>query len=110
MPDIGPVQRALEAAIGADKIPGIAAAFATSDGVIFEGAVGRRSVDQPAPMTPDSVFRIASMTKAITGAAAMQLFEQGKLALDEPAKEILPLLGRVQVLTGFDASGPVMRP
>ncbi|WP_024514058.1 serine hydrolase domain-containing protein [Bradyrhizobium sp. Tv2a-2] len=109
MPDIGPIQRALEAAIGPDKIPGIAAAVATRDGVIFEGAAGRISVDQPAPMTADSVFRIASMTKAITGAAAMQLVEQGKLALDQPAKEILPLLGKVQVLTGFDASGPTMR-
>ncbi|HLG82712.1 MAG TPA: serine hydrolase domain-containing protein [Bradyrhizobium sp.] len=110
MTDIGPIQRALEAAVGPNKIPGIAAAVATRDGVIFEGAAGRKSADQPAPMTADSVFRIASMTKAITGAAAMQLVEQGKLALDQPAKEILPLLGRVQVLTGFDASGPVMRP
>jgi methyl acetate hydrolase len=110
MPDTGPIQRALEAAVGPDKIPGVAAAAATKDGVIFEGAVGRRSVDQPAPMTADSVFRIASMTKAITGAAAMQLVEQGRLALDQPAREILPLLGKVQVLAGFDASGPVLRP
>jgi len=109
MPDIEPIQHALEEAAGPDKIPGIAAAVATADGVIFEGAVGRRSVGSPAPMTTDSVFRIASMTKAITGAAAMQLVEQGKLALDQPAKEILPLLSKVQVLTGFDASGPVMR-
>jgi methyl acetate hydrolase len=109
MPDIGPIQRALEAAIDTDKISGIAAAVATSDGVIFQGAGGRRSVDQPAPMTADSVFRIASMTKAITGAAAMQLVEHGKLALDQPAKEILPLLGKVQVVIGFDANGPVTR-
>ena len=110
MADIGPIQRALEAAVGPNKIPGIAAAVATGDGVIFEGAAGQKSADRPAPMTADSVFRIASMTKAITGAAAMQLVEQGKLALDQPAKDILPLLGQVQVLTGFDASGPVMRP
>lgn len=109
MADIGPIQRALEAAVGPDKIPGIAAAVATRDGVIFAGAAGRRSAASPAPMTADSVFRIASMTKAITGAAAMQLVEQGKLALDQPAKEIVPLLGQVQVLTGFGAGGPVMR-
>src|SRR6201993_3748609 len=110
MHDLEPIQKALEAAVGADKIPGIAAAVATRDGVIFEGAAGRRSAGSPAPMTIDSVFRIASMTKAITGAAAMQLVEHGKLALDQPAKEILPLLGKVQVLTGFDAGGPVLRP
>jgi CubicO group peptidase (beta-lactamase class C family) len=110
MADIEPIQRVLDAAVGADKIPGIAAAVATRDGVIFEGAAGEKSAGSTAPMTADSVFRIASMTKAITGAAAMQLVEQGTLALDQPAKEILPLLGKVQVLTGFDASGPVMRP
>ncbi len=110
MGDIGPIQRALDAAVGPDRIAGIAAAVATSDGVIFEGAAGQQSAGAAAPMTADSVFRIASMTKAITGAAAMQLVEQGKLALDQPAREILPLLGKVQVLTGFDASGPVMRP
>jgi CubicO group peptidase (beta-lactamase class C family) len=110
MGDIGPIQRALDAAVGPDKIPGIAAAVATSDGVIFEGAAGQKSATSPGPMTADSVFRIASMTKAITGAAAMQLVEQGKLALDQPAKEIEPLLGKAEVLTGFDASGPVMRP
>jgi methyl acetate hydrolase len=110
MPDIGPIRRALEQAVGPAKIPGIAAAVASRDGVIFEGAVGQRSIAEPAPMTADSVFRIHSMTKAITGAAAMQLVEQGKLVLDRPAKDILPLLGQVQVLTGFDAKGPVMRP
>jgi methyl acetate hydrolase len=110
MHDLEPLQKALEAAVGPDRIPGIAAAVATRDGVIFEGAVGQKSAGSPAPMTFDSVFRIASMTKAITGAAAMQLVEQGRLALDQPAKQVLPLLGQVRVLSGFDASAPVMRP
>jgi CubicO group peptidase (beta-lactamase class C family) len=57
------------------------------------------------------VFRIASMTKAITGMAAMQLVEQGKLALDQPAGEILPFLANPQVLEGFDDAGrPRLRP
>jgi methyl acetate hydrolase len=110
MHNLEPIQKALEAAVGPDRIPGIAAAVATRDGVIFEGAVGQKSAGSPAPMTFDSVFRIASMTKAITGAAAMQLVEQGRLALDQPAKQVLPLLGQVRVLSGFDASGPVTRP
>jgi methyl acetate hydrolase len=110
MHNLEPIQKALEAAVGPDRIPGISAAVATRDGVIFEGAVGQKSAGSPAPMTFDSVFRIASMTKAITGAAAMQLVEQGRLALDQPAKQVLPLLGQVRVLSGFDASGPVMRP
>ncbi len=62
-------------------------------------------------MTADSVFWIASMTKAITAAAAMQLVEQGKLSLDEPIGKVLPDLASPQVLEGFDAKGePKLRP
>ncbi len=61
-------------------------------------------------MTPDSVVWIASMTKALTTTAALQLVEQGKLNLDTPACDVLPQLGKAQVLTGFDAAGqPVTR-
>jgi methyl acetate hydrolase len=64
-----------------------------------------------AGMTPDTVFWIASMTKAITSAAAMQLVEQGRLALDAPIAEVLPELAAPQVLEGFDAGGePRLRP
>ena len=56
-------------------------------------------------MTPDSVFWIASMTKALTATAAMQLVEQGKLQLDEPISKVLPQLAAPQVLEGFDDKG-----
>ena len=62
-------------------------------------------------MTADSVFWIASMTKAVTTAAGMQLVEQGKLSLDEPIGKLLPDLAAPQVLEGFDAKGePKLRP
>src|SRR5689334_13766386 len=55
--------------------------------------------------------RIASMTKAITGVACMQLVEQGKLQLDQPMGKLLPQLEQPMVLEGFDASGaPKLRP
>ena len=57
------------------------------------------------PMTNDTVFRIASMTKAITSTAALQLVDQGKMALDEPASKHLPMLATLNVLEGFDAAG-----
>src|SRR3954469_9000219 len=57
------------------------------------------------PMTADTVVWIASMTKAVTGACAMQLVERGKLSLDAPIKTVLPDLGRVQVLEGYDGTG-----
>ena len=62
-------------------------------------------------MTTDSVFNIASMTKAITGTAAMQLVEQGKLALDEPISTYIPRAAELQVLEGLDENGePRLRP
>jgi methyl acetate hydrolase len=56
-------------------------------------------------MTLDSVFRIASMTKAITGTAAMQLVEKGEIGLEQPMGDVLPVIKDVKVLEGFDANG-----
>ena len=108
--NVEPIEQALAAAVGPDRIPGVVAAVATRDGVIFEAARGVRSAASSEPMAIDAVFRIASMTKAITAVAAMQLVEQGALSLDGPARDIVPALGEVQVLTGFDSDGPVLRP
>ena len=65
--------------IEAGLIPGVVALAANDRGVFYEGAFGRRTVDKPEPMTLNSVFRIASMTKAVTGTAAMQLVEEGRM-------------------------------
>jgi methyl acetate hydrolase len=90
---------------------GVVAMAATDKGVLYEGAAGLRALDQTTAMTPDTVFRIASMTKALTSVAAMQLVEQGKLKLDEPVPAIDPTLASPQVLEGFEASGePKLRP
>ena len=56
-------------------------------------------------MTLDSVFRIASMTKAVTGTAAMQLVEKGRIGLDQTMGDILPVVKDVKVLEGFNADG-----
>lgn len=89
----------------AKEIPGVVAMAATGNEVIYQGAAGKRDLGKDDAMTPDSVFWIASMTKAITTAAGMQLVEQGKLSLDEPIGKLLPDLASPQVLEGFDASG-----
>ncbi|MGN8545988.1 methyl acetate hydrolase [Bradyrhizobium elkanii] len=95
----------------AKEIPGVVAIAATGKDVIYEGAFGKRDLSKSDPMTADSVFWIASMTKAVTSAGAMQLVEQGKLSLDEPIGKLLPDLAVVQVLDGFDAKGePQLRP
>ena len=95
----------------ANAVPGVVAAAADRTGTIYQGAFGRRALPDGAAMTPDTVFRIASMTKAITATAAMQLVEQGRLDLDAPAGEVVPALAAPRVLEGFDAAGkPILRP
>ena len=105
------IDATLRQAVDAKEVPGVVTMAATDKGLFYEGAFGVRALDQSAPMTLDTVFRIASMTKAITSVAAMQLVEQGKLKLEEPVPSIDPALGSPQVLEGFDASGaPRLRP
>jgi CubicO group peptidase (beta-lactamase class C family) len=91
------IARTLEEAVEAGDVPGVAAAAVTDKGVIFEGGAG--------VLRPDSVIWIASMTKAVTAAAAMQLVERGKLSLDQPAAEVVPEIGGKGVLEGFDKDG-----
>jgi methyl acetate hydrolase len=111
MTQMGDAEAAIHRATDAGEIAGVVAVAATSREVIYQNAFGRRSIDNPEPMTPDSVFWIASMTKAIASAATMQLVEQGKLKLDEPIGALLPGLADPQVLEGFAADGtPKLRP
>ena len=93
------IAQTLKDAVAAGDVPGVAAAAASDGGMIFEGGAGG--------LKPDSVIWIASMTKAITGAAAMQLVEQGKLALDAPAADVVPEIADKQVLVSIGADGTV---
>ena len=104
------IDRVLADAITGTKVAGVVGAAADANGSIYNDAFGLRSLGSTPRMTTDTVFRIASMTKAITGAACMQMVEQGKLDLDRPAGEILPFLAEPKVLLGYDGKGnPVLR-
>ena len=95
----------LRKATDAGDVPGVVAMATNRDGTLYEGAFGKRVLGQDAAMTTDTVVWIASMTKALTSAAAMQLVERGKLELDSPASRWVPELASVEVLEGFDAAG-----
>ena len=102
---------ALAQAVGEGKIAGGLALVADCDGVTYEHAAGLRTAGAPEAMDPATVFWIASMTKAIVSAAALQLVERGKLSLDEDLSRLLPDLGELQVLDGVDEDGkPKTRP
>jgi methyl acetate hydrolase len=105
MPTIKTIDATLSEAVERRAVPGVVAMAAADRGVIYEGAFGRRDLATNAAMTPDTVVWIASMTKAITATAVMQLVERGKLALDGPAATVVPELGAAKVLEGFDAAG-----
>ena len=105
------IDAALQAKVAAREIPGVVAMAANETSVVYQGTFGTRNVAAATPMSPDTVFRIASMVKLLTSVAALQLVERGKLKLDEPAANIDPTLASPQVLAGFDAKGtPQLRP
>ena len=99
------IDQHLSKAVASGAIPGVVALAADAKGIIYSGAFGQRGPTDSGAMALDTVFRIASMTKAVTSAAAMKLVEEGKLGLDQAMKEIAPEIGQAQVLTGFDTSG-----
>ena len=105
------IDAVLNQAVESGDIPGVVAMVATDSGPVYEGAFGTRRLDTGPAMTTDTVFRIASMTKAVASVAAMQLYEQGEFGLDQPLGEIMPALAQLEVLDGFDAAGqPQLRP
>src|SRR5215212_2601066 len=93
----------LEQAVTSGAVPGVVALAANGSGLIYEGAFGTREAGADVPMTLDTVFWIASMTKAVTSVAAMQIVEQGRITLDEPLGERFRELADLKVLEGFDA-------
>jgi methyl acetate hydrolase len=105
------IDQAFRQAVQAQVVPGVVAMAANDKGVVYQGAFGKRTLPDGAAMTLDTVFWIASMTKALTATAAMQLVEQGQLELEQPLGHVVPELASPQVLEGFDSSGaPRLRP
>jgi methyl acetate hydrolase len=100
----GSIDESLHAAVERKDIAGVVAMAADRTGVIYQGAHGVADIGEARPLRPDALFRIASMTKAITSTAAMQLAEQGRFTLDEPVEKYLPQFGAPPVFASFDAA------
>lgn len=104
------IDETLRAGIERRKIPAAVGMAANRNKVVYSGAFGKLDANGT-PVALDSIFAIASMTKAVTSVAAMQLVEQGKVKLDEPVAKYLPQLTAPEVLDRFDAEGkPVLHP
>jgi len=101
----------LQNATSTGQVPGIVAGVTNSKETIFTAAHGLRGLGETLPITNDTVFYIASMTKPLTSVAAMQLVEQGKIQLDEHIGKYLPELANLKILEGYNSDGtPKLRP
>ena len=94
----------LRGAVERKDVPGVVALITDRQRVLYQGAFGVADVSTGRALNADSIFRIASMTKPITSLALMQLVEQGRLSLDDPAEKYLPELAKLQVIESFDAA------
>lgn len=91
-------QESIQAAIDAGLLAGAVTLVWRGGRVLQVNELGHRDIDAGLPMQRDTIFRIASMSKPITVAAAMTLVEQGRLALTDPVAEYLPELSNMRVL------------
>jgi methyl acetate hydrolase len=97
------IDKPLREAVERKDVPGVVALVTDRKGVVYQGAFGVADVAIGRALTADALFRIASMTKAITSTAAMQLIEQGKFAVEDPVEKYLPEMAKVPIFDAFDA-------
>ena len=96
------IKTLLDGAVAKGAVHGIAALVVGRDGPLFHHAAGEADAG--------TLFRNASMTKAVATTGALQLVEQGRLDLDATVESILPEFGTLQLLEGFDGDTPRLRP
>lgn len=102
---VGPVDAAsavaarLQPFIDRHQIAGAVTLIGTRQDVLSTECVGFADIGAQRPMTPDSVFWVASMSKSVTGTAVMMLVSEGKLSLDDPVEKYLPEFSDVKVAT-----------
>lgn len=80
------VSSLIQAEMAARGIPGAQVAIVQNQNIVFTGAFGLATLEGAIPVTPQTVFPINSISKALAGVAVMQLVEAGKLDLDAPLK------------------------
>jgi CubicO group peptidase (beta-lactamase class C family) len=110
-----PIDARLQQAVADKRVAGVAAIAVDRKHILYRGAFGVADVATSRPLDTHALFRIASMTKAITSTAAMQLVEAGKFGLDDPVAGYLPALAELMVIELPESEGdyrlrPARRP
>src|SRR5712671_2655897 len=101
-PASGRLDEALHKATEDKVVAGVVATATDCQRALYRGAFGVADAATGRSLNPDALFRIASMTKAITSTAAMQLIERGRFRLDDPVEKYLPSFSRLQVFVSFN--------
>jgi len=99
------IETALQGYVDAETLAGAATLVWRGGRVVQTAIVGRRDLVTNLPVERDTIFRIASMTKPVTSAAALTLYDEGRFALDEPIARVAPELAHLRVLR--DPNGPL---
>jgi CubicO group peptidase (beta-lactamase class C family) len=98
------IDETLRRAVERKDVAGVVAMAADRGRIIYQGAFGVADIGEARPLKLDALFRIASMTKAITSTAAMQLIEQGRFAIEDPVEKYLPQFAKLMVFESFDGA------
>jgi CubicO group peptidase (beta-lactamase class C family) len=101
------VDTALQKLVNDGALSGIVTLVARKGKIVSTSAYGYQDLAKKTPMRQDTIFRIYSMTKPITGVAMMKLYEQGKWHPDDPLSRYIPEFANLQVYAGVDPSGGV---
>lgn len=101
------IQPTMETEIAAHHAAGVVTLVMRDGKIVHQSAAGNADLDKKTPMTTDSVFWIASMTKSVSATTIMTLVDEGKLSLDEPASKWLPELGKVKLANGQPPARPI---
>lgn len=99
------IRPALEAFVDRGELAGVVTLASRGGEIIQSEAIGWIDIEAHVPMRPDTLFRIASMSKPVTSVAALMLVEEGRIALSDPIARWIPELADPQVLR--DAAGPL---
>ena len=102
------IDSALQTLLDSGKVVGISALIVEKGKEVYFNAVGFADREAHTPMDRNTIVRIYSMTKPITGSALMKLHEQGAFQLDDPISNYAPEFSGMKVFTGVDASGKIL--
>lgn len=102
---IDAVRADMQARIDEGKLSGVVLMVAQDGEILMDEALGYQNVEDQVPMSTDTIFRIFSMTKPITGTALMMLYDEGKFELDDPVEKHLPELAGMQVFVSQNEDG-----